>query len=211
RADRRRLVRVSAPARSETGAAGGQSQVSFQAIARADRRPSGSDRRRGARSWRFVWAFALTLALLLSACGSNANGNGGAYGGSLNHVHDLLLPLGNPGVVLLATHIGLYRSANSGHTWTEVAGGSGQAMDGLMIFKLSQSPLDPKRVYVLAIPRPDNPSAAKASPGVYMSADAGVSWRLATAASTLPTQTIFTIAAGPTSADQVFAIISGLN
>ena len=162
--------------------------------------------------WRHTLLAALLLVvLLLSACGSNASGNSGAYGGSQNHVHDLLLPLGNPGVVLLATHIGLYRSANLGHTWTEVAGGSGQTMDGLMIFKLSQSPLDPKRVYVLAIPRPDNPGAAKAPPGVYMSADAGVTWRLATAASTLPTQTIFTIGAGPTSADQLFAVISGLN
>jgi hypothetical protein len=104
--------------------------VSFQAIARAYRRPSGSGRRRGARSCRFVWAFALTLALLLSACGSNASGNSGAYGGSQNHVHDLLLPLGNPGVVLLATHIGLYRSADSGHTWTEVAGAPGRRWTG---------------------------------------------------------------------------------
>ena len=153
----------------------------------------------------------LLIVLLLTACGSQSNGDSGAYGGSQNHLHDLLALRGSPGTVLLATHIGLYRSHDVGHSWTEVAGGSGQAMDGLMIFKLSQSPIDPRRVYALAIPRPDNPSAAKAPPGIYVSADAGVTWRLATAASVFPTRTVFTIGAGPTSADQLFAVISGLN
>ena len=153
-------------------------------------------------------AALLSLVLLLAGCASSS---GSAFGGSQNHLHDLLALRGNPGTVLLATHIGLYRSRDNGHSWTEVAGGSGQTMDGLMIFKLSQSPRDANRVYVLAIPRPDNPSAAKAAPGVYMSGDAGVTWRLATAASVFPTQTVFTIGAGPTSADQLFAVISGLN
>lgn len=147
------------------------------------------------------------LTSLLAGCGSSS---AGPYGGSQNHLHDILALTGVPHTVLLATHIGLYRSSDAGKTWTEVAGGSGQIMDGLMIFKFAQSPVNAQRVYVLAIPRPDDPGAAKDTPGVYTSADAGVTWTLAGKASGFPTGAIFSIGAGAASATQVFAIISGL-
>jgi hypothetical protein len=67
------------------------------------------------------------------------------FGGLFNHLHDVLPLRGVVGTVLMATHLGLYRTTDRGRTWREVAGGHGQAMDGLMIFELAQSPLDPWR------------------------------------------------------------------
>ncbi|HEV7126359.1 MAG TPA: sialidase family protein [Ktedonobacterales bacterium] len=158
---------------------------------------------------RVAWWIALGLMFVLAGC-SQAGATNTAYGGALNHVHDLLALRGMPQTVLLATHIGLYRTTDAGHAWVEVAGGSGQAMDGLMLFKLAQSPVDPQRVYVLAIPRTDRPQDAKATPGLYTSADAGKTWRLASAESALPTKSIFTIGAGSASAGQVYTLIPAL-
>jgi hypothetical protein len=157
------------------------------------------------------------VVVLLSLCvlcsllaGCSQSGGDTSYGGSQNHLHDILALRGVSNTVLLATHIGLYRTADGGRTWTEVAGGNGQVMDGLMLFKLVQSPLDTRRVYVLAVPRPDNPSAARAAPGIYASTDAGQTWRLATPLTAFPTRQVFTIGAGSTSATQLFAIVPGL-
>ncbi len=155
----------------------------------------------------------VAICLLLSACSLPGAPNGSAlssYGGPLNHIHDLLALRGVPETVLLATHIGLYRSDNQGHSWSEVAGGSGQAMDGLMIFKFAQSPLDPQRVYVLAVLRPDDPQAARAAPGLYTSADAGKTWALAAAASSFPVSSLFSVGAGAGSPGQVFVLIPTL-
>ncbi|HLJ80035.1 MAG TPA: hypothetical protein VKT52_01035 [Ktedonobacterales bacterium] len=151
---------------------------------------------------------ALALGALAGCDSSGASAT--AYGGPQNHVHDILALAGVPHVVLLATHIGLYRSANGGTSWTEVAGGNGQAMDGLMIFKLAQSPVDPQRVYVLAVPRTDNPQAAKAPVGIYTSTDAGQTWKLAAAASVFPSSSIYSIGTGSASAGQVYAILQSL-
>ncbi len=144
---------------------------------------------------------ALTL-MLLAGCGSD-------YGGMPNHMHDLLVLRGMPATLLVASHIGLYRSTDAGKNWSEVAGGSGQAADGLMLFKLAQSPVDFKRVYVLAIPRPENPGAAKGKPGIYTSDDAGATWKLATAVASFPSHSVFTIATGAASSGQVFALLTG--
>jgi hypothetical protein len=159
----------------------------------------------------------LAALAVLAGCGdsgapgaSGASGASGAYGGAQNHLHDILALAGVPHTVLLATHIGLYRSNDGGHAWSEVAGGAGQQMDGLMIFKFAQSPVDPQRVYVLAVPRPDNPDAAKDKPGIYTSDDAGKTWALAAAQSSFPTGNIFTIGAGAASATQLFVIVPGL-
>jgi photosystem II stability/assembly factor-like uncharacterized protein len=168
------------------------------------------------------WARLLTIGLmctvvclLLGGCdpgtlGTTQASSSAAYGGSLNHLHDLLALQQVPDTLLLATHIGLYRSDNQGKAWTEVAGGAGQAMDGLMLFKLAQSPLDPQRVYVLAVPRPDNPGAARAIPGLYTSADAGQTWRLAAAASHFPVSSLFTIGAGGGAPGEVYVMLPTL-
>ncbi len=151
----------------------------------------------------------LLLVALLSACGG-ATSDAESYGGPNNHLHDILALRGVPHTILLASHIGLYRTANAGQSWQEVAGGSGQAMDGLMVFKLAQSPVDAQRVYVVAIPRPDNPKAARATPGVYTSADAGRTWALAAPLSTFPTGSIFSLGTGASGTGEVFATLPSL-
>lgn len=151
----------------------------------------------------------LLLAALLSACGGPASADA-SYGGPNNHLHDILALRGAPHTVLLASHIGLYRTANSGQSWQEVAGGPGQAMDGLMLFKLAQSPVDAQRVYVAAIRRPDNPKAARATPGIYTSADAGRTWTLAAPLSAFPATGIFSLGTGASGASEVFVTIPSL-
>jgi photosystem II stability/assembly factor-like uncharacterized protein len=146
--------------------------------------------------------FAALAITLLAGCGPD-------YGGAQNHMHDLLALRGTPQTVLVASHIGLYRSTDAGEHWDEVAGGGGQLMDGLMLYKLAQSPVEAKRVYVLAIPRPDDPSAAKGTPGIYTSDDAGATWKLAASVSSLPAQSVYTIATGPGSAARLFALLDG--
>jgi BNR/Asp-box repeat len=144
------------------------------------------------------------LLLVLAGCGgSSADG----YGGAKNHIHDLVALSGAPNTLLVASHIGLYRTADGGKTWSEVAGGAGQAMDGLMIYKLAQSPVEPQRVYALAGYRPDDKAAAKGELGVYLSDDAGQTWKLVAPLSAFPNSALFTIAAGAGSAGQVFAVV----
>jgi photosystem II stability/assembly factor-like uncharacterized protein len=152
------------------------------------------------------------ICLLLAGCdlSNTQDASPAAYGGSLNHLHDLLALHQVQNTLILATHIGLYRSDNQGKTWSEVAGGAGQPMDGLMLFKLAQSPVDPQRVYVLAVPRPDNPRAARASPGLYTSSDAGTTWRLAAAASRFPVSSIFTIGTGAGTPGEVYVVLPAL-
>lgn len=148
------------------------------------------------------------VMLCLAGCGSSSASD--AYGGAQNHIHDMITLRDAPQTLLIASHIGLYRTSDGGHTWAVVAGGSGQAMDGLMIYKLGQSSVDPKRVYVLAIPRNDDVSAARAPAGLYTSGDAGLTWSLASPVTALPSETVYTIGVGATSAEQVFTILPSL-
>lgn len=154
-------------------------------------------------SLRKGWGVVALAMLMLASCG---NSTSAPYGGSANHLHDLLALAGSPNTVLVASHLGLYRSTDGGQNWTLVAGGQGQIMEGLMIYKLTQSPVDPKRIYVLAIPRPDGPQVANPQPGMYTSGDAGVTWKLAALLTAFPSPAINTIGAGSTSAQEVFAI-----
>src|SRR6516164_2031438 len=152
----------------------------------------------------FLASLALVASLLIVAgCGSSSD----SYGGDKNHIHDLLALSGAPNTLLVASHFGLYRTADGGKTWSEVAGGSGQLMDGLMIYKLAQSPVAQKRVYALAGYRPEDKAAAKGELGIYLSDDAGLSWKLVTPLSAFPNSALFTIAAGAGSAGQLFAVV----
>lgn len=124
------------------------------------------------------------------------------FGIAENHVHSLVaLP---DHVVLLATHYGLYRSANDGKTWTKVAAGPHQLMYGSMTFSLTQSPLDPNRFYVLTLPSLSSHDTL----GVYTSADEGRTWSLAAAASTIPSSYLFFIAAGNQTPDQLYIYLA---
>jgi photosystem II stability/assembly factor-like uncharacterized protein len=157
-----------------------------------------------------LWIALLLVGLCVGMAGCAATSGtsstpSGTYGGSLNHLHDVLPLRGVAGIVLVATHLGLYRSVDRGQTWREVAGGPGQAMDSLMIFKLAQSPVNPQRVYALAARRTSAPPPA--APGVYTSADAGQTWRLAASFASLSTLSVYTIGAGAQTADSVYAFL----
>ncbi len=160
----------------------------------------------------FVLALCALLPMVamvaMAGCANGSTSASPAYGGSLNHLHDLLPLHGIAGTVLLATHLGLYRTTDRGQTWRQVAGGPGQAMDGLMIFKLAQSPLDPKRIYALATLRSSVPPPA--APGLYRSADAGQTWQLATPFTSSSTRSVYTIAVGAGTASDVYAFLPAL-
>lgn len=113
---------------------------------------------------------------------------------------------GQANTVLLATHFGIYRTTDSGKTWKTVSGDPGQQMIGLMPYKLVQSPADPQRIYVPAIPRTTTGVPNQATPGIYMSKDAGQSWSLVTPMTAFPGGTAYSIGAGAT-ADELYAII----
>ena len=171
-----------------------------------------SARRRRVESRRAtILCLALWSALLLVGLAGCASAPGasttatGATSGSINHLHDVLPLQKIAGTVLVATHLGLYRTTDGGQHWREVAGGHGQAMDSLMIFKLAQSPVNPQRVYALAALRTSAPPPAQ--PGVYTSEDAGQTWRLAASYASLATSSVYTMSAGAGTAGTVYAFL----
>lgn len=158
---------------------------------------------------RLTPALALLVALLLailSAC-SQSSTPADTFGGPQNHLHDILALDGVPHTILVASHYGLYHSSDDGQRWTTVAGTPGQQADGLMLYKLAQSPVNPQRVYMLATKRQ---VTQKGIPGLYTSADAGRTWQLAAPLTAFSTQSVYTIGAGSASPDQIYAILPGL-
>jgi photosystem II stability/assembly factor-like uncharacterized protein len=164
------------------------------------------------------WLLGLSLAicaLLLAACSGGGGGNGNnanasttpteapvnGFGIASNHVHSLLALPGN--VLVLATHLGLFRSTDGGNAWTMVAGGSGQTMAGLMTESLGVSPLNGQRLYVLTLPAvyPWN------TVGLYTSADGGQTWKLAVASASLTPEEIYLEEPGNDSANEVYIYI----
>jgi photosystem II stability/assembly factor-like uncharacterized protein len=156
-----------------------------------------------------------SIVLLLVACGGDTSStqvtssptvvqvNG--FGTAANHVHSLVvLP---PKVLVLATHYGLYRSQDGGTSWQEVAGGSNQIMQGLMTYSLTYSTLNPQRLYVLTQPAvlPHTGTV-----GLYTSADQGRTWKLSIASASITSRTIFVVAPGNDTADEVYIYLSEL-
>ncbi len=164
----------------------------------------------------FVHSLLLSImAFLLVACGDNTTGtqptanptavrvNG--FGTAANHVHAMLVLPSH--VLVLATHYGLFRSQDDGTSWQEVAGGSNQPMDGLMTYSLAYSPLNPQRLYVLTQPAVI-PHAGTV--GLYTSADEGRTWKLSIAAASITSKTIFVVAPGNDTPDEVYVYLSEL-
>jgi photosystem II stability/assembly factor-like uncharacterized protein len=155
------------------------------------------------------------IALLLVACGGDTSStqvtasptvvpvNG--FGTAANHVHSLLvLP---PHVLVMATHYGLFRSQDGGTSWKEVAGGSNQLMEGLMTYSLTYSSLNSQRLYVLTQPAVLPHSGTV---GLYTSADQGKTWKLSIASASLTSTTIFVVAPGNDTPDEVYIYLSNL-
>ncbi len=164
--------------------------------------------------WSLLTILSIT-ALVLAACGSTSTAtpptatptsvpvNG--FGTAANHVHSLLAFPNH--VLLLATHYGLFRSQDDGASWTEVAAGPHQLMEGLMTYSLVSSPLNPQRMYVLTQP------VVSSHPGIvglYTSADQGRSWKLAIATTSITTGNIFMAATGNDTPDEVYIYLPDL-
>lgn len=127
------------------------------------------------------------------------------FGTAANHVH-AILALPNH-LLVLATHYGLFRSQDGGTTWQEVAGGPNQLMQGLMTYALAYSSLNPKRMYVLTQPSVV-PHAGTL--GLYTSADQGQTWQLAIPAASITSSSIYTVAAGNDTPDEVYIYLREL-
>jgi photosystem II stability/assembly factor-like uncharacterized protein len=152
-------------------------------------------------------ALVALAAVILTGCGSSSTSPAStAYGGPANHLHDMLALHGATNTVLLATHFGIYRTSDGGKTWKSVSGNPGQEMNGLMPYKLVQSPADPQRIYVPAIPRTISGVPDQGTPGIYMSRDAGQTWSLVTPMTAFPGGTAYSIGPGAT-ADELYAIV----
>src|SRR6266700_894219 len=158
----------------------------------------------------------IALVLFLAGCGGSDNGATGStttttptpervngFGTALNHPHSLLAFPDN--VLVLATHYGLFRSADGGSSWTEVAAGPNQLMEGLMTYSLTRSPLDAQHLYVLTQPVT---SAHKGILGLYSSTDQGKSWQLAIPITSLGKNNIFLAAAGNNSPQEVYIYLT---
>lgn len=166
--------------------------------------------RRSTRRVPIVLLCCLVLVtLLFAACGGSTTppaSSGDAsltvpvngFGVAANHVHSMLVLPDH--VVLLATHYGFFRSTNDGQNWTKVAAGPHQPMYGSMSYSLTQSPLNPRRFYVLTLPS----LASHDTLGLYTSADEGQTWSLASAATTIPSSYLFFVAAGNQTPDQLY-------
>jgi photosystem II stability/assembly factor-like uncharacterized protein len=159
----------------------------------------------------------LGCVLLLASCSLNGNATDtqgtptpgearvNGFGTAANHVHSMLaLP---DHLLVLATHYGLFRSQDGGKTWQEVAGGPRQLMQGLMTYELSYSSLNPKRLYVLTLP---NVVPHAGTLGLYTSNDEGQTWQLAIPASSITSSSIYTVAAGNDTPDEVYIYLREL-
>src|SRR5216683_2831595 len=151
---------------------------------------------------RFALLFARTMlvslvALLIVACSNTSTGPQAAasptasvngFGVAANHVHSLLVFPSH--VLILATHYGLFRSQDDGASWQEVAGGPHQLMDGLLTLPA-------------VIPY--------AGPvGLYTSADEGRTWKLSIPAASLTSKSIFVVAPGNETPDEVYVYVPDL-
>lgn len=148
----------------------------------------------------------MLLALLLTGCSTLTAADTPSqpakvnfFGTAANHVHSLIALPNN--VLILATHYGLFRSADGGQHWALVAAGPDQ---GLMTNWLAASPLSQQRLYVMTFPAVSN---HKGTLGVYTSADQGRTWKLTITAKQLGNDN-FIVQSGNASPNQVYVYVN---
>lgn len=155
----------------------------------------------------------MLVALLLTGCSTLAGGdtqsqsqpaNVNFFGTAANHVHYSLIVLPN-NVLVLPTHVGLFRSTDGGQHWALVAFDPDQ---GLMTNWLAASPLSQQRLYVMTFPAVANHRGVV---GVYTSADQGHTWKLTiTAAQLGDSNAYFFVQPGNESPNQVYVYMHKL-
>ncbi len=155
------------------------------------------------------------LTLLLAACGGNGVSNSAlatptpvrvnGFGTAANHVHSLIAFPNK--VLVLATHYGIFRSTDDGTTWTMVAAGSNQLMEGLMAYSLVSSPLNPNHLYVLTQPAVSN---HKGTLGLYTSTDQGRTWQLTIPTASITSGNIYFVQAGNDTPDEIYIYLPDL-
>ncbi|HLX39587.1 MAG TPA: hypothetical protein VKR42_03605, partial [Ktedonobacteraceae bacterium] len=155
------------------------------------------------------------LMLFVAACGGGNSSTGQAtavptqvpvngFGSAANHTHAMLALPGN--VLVLATHYGLFRSADGGTTWKLVAAGPNQLMYGSMTYSLGVSPFNVQRLYVLT----QIALTTHATLGLYTSDDQGQTWKLVSAAPPGFSSSIFLETPGNDTQDEVYIYRSDL-
>lgn len=161
----------------------------------------------------FVPGLLVLLALLFSSCDASSQAVQGTptqapvngFGSAQNHVHSLLAQSGS--VLVLATHYGIFRSSDDGASWQKNAAGPNQPMQGLMAYSLVASPLNPQRLYVLTLPA-TVPHAGVL--GLYTSADDGKTWQLAVSTASVTSSSIYMVATGNDTPDEVYIYLPDL-
>jgi len=160
----------------------------------------------------FIPGLLVLIAILFSACSLDSGAQGtptpvavNGFGSAENHVHSLLAQPNS--VLVLATHYGIFRSVDGGANWQKVAAGPNQPMQGLMAYSLVASPLNPQRLYVLTQPA-TIPHAGVL--GLYTSADDGKTWQLAITTASVTSSSIYMVAAGNDTPDEVYIYLPDL-
>ena len=84
------------------------------------------------------------------------------------HLHTIALSP-HPGMVYLGTHYGIFTSSDGGHAWPQSQGD----LHTTMVTSIAISPTNPDFMAVLTVPT----SGLNGRMGIYVSADAGKTWR----------------------------------
>lgn len=112
------------------------------------------------------------------------------------HLHTVALG-GQPGVVYLGTHYGLFTSTDGGRSWPQARG----SLNTLMIMSIAVSPANPHVLAVIGLPY----SGIGTQSGVFFSQDGGTSWRHAVPAGLPVSAYPFAIRAGTGGAGHFYA------
>lgn len=113
------------------------------------------------------------------------------------HLHVVALG-GQPNILYLGTHFGLFISHDGGRTWPQQRG----ALNTLMILNIAVSPSDSRTLAVIGRPASGLNNAA----GIYFSTDEGNTWQLSGAPAGLsPSAYLFSVQAGSAGAGHFYA------